>query len=74
MRDLEEVCLGLDEFEALRQADLLGVYQVEAALVMGVSRATFARIIENARRKVAEALVSGKALRIEGGPVVCREE
>jgi len=66
---LEQVTLTLDEFEALRLADLQGLYQEPAAAQMKISRPTFARIIEVARRKVAEALIGGKALRIEGGPV-----
>ncbi|MGQ9592046.1 MAG: DUF134 domain-containing protein [Planctomycetota bacterium] len=70
LRELEELRLTLDELEALRLADLLGLYQDEAAAGMQISRATFGRIVESARRKVAEALVSGKALRLEGGPVV----
>lgn len=68
--ELEEVVLRLDEFEALRLSDLEGLYQEEAAERMGISRPTFSRIIESARRKVAEALVKGKALRVEGGNVV----
>jgi predicted DNA-binding protein (UPF0251 family) len=70
LRELEEVALGLDELEALRLADLEGLYQEQGAREMGVSRATFARIVESARRKVADALTSGKALRLEGGPVI----
>ncbi|RKX32060.1 MAG: hypothetical protein DRP22_02795 [Verrucomicrobia bacterium] len=66
---LEEVVLTLDEFEALRLADFEGMYQEQAATQMNVSRPTFGRILDTARRKVAEALVSGRALRIEGGPV-----
>lgn len=69
---LEEVVLPLDELEALRLADLNGQYQEQAAAQMKISRATFARIIEVARRKVADALINGKALRIEGGPVVIK--
>jgi predicted DNA-binding protein (UPF0251 family) len=69
MSRLEEVALSVDEFEALRLADLEGLYQDEAARRMGVSRPTFARIVEASRRKVAEALVHGRALRIAGGPV-----
>ena len=69
MSRLEEVALSLDELEALRLADLEGLYQDEAAERMGVSRPTFARIVETSRRKVAEALVHGRALRIAGGPV-----
>ncbi len=63
--DLEEVCLGLDEIEALRLADHEGRYHEEAAEKMKVSRATFGRIVNAARRKVAGALIQGKALKIE---------
>jgi len=66
---LEVVAMTLDELEAIRLADLEGRYQEEAAGRMGVSRATFGRILDAAHRKVAAALVGGKALRIEGGPV-----
>ncbi|MDP1891853.1 MAG: DUF134 domain-containing protein [Gemmatimonadaceae bacterium] len=66
---LDEVVMTLDEFEALRLACLDGLYQARAAKQMHVSRPTFARIIESARHKVADALVHGKALRIEGGAV-----
>jgi uncharacterized protein len=65
--DLEEVALGVDEFEAIRLADLEGLYQEQAAEKMKVSRPTFGRVLASARRKVAEALVQGKALKIEGG-------
>lgn len=85
MSRLEEVALSVDELEALRLADLEGLYQDAAAARMGVSRPTFARIVEASRGKVAEALVHGRALRIAGGPVafvgqrlfrceVCRHE
>jgi len=66
---LAEVTLTKDELEAVRLADLEGLYQETAAEMMKVSRATFGRIIESAHRKIAEALVKGKALRIEGGNV-----
>jgi predicted DNA-binding protein (UPF0251 family) len=66
---LEWLKLTLDEFEALRLADLDGLHQKQAATRMRVSRQTFGRIVENARRKVARALSSGMALSIEGGPV-----
>jgi predicted DNA-binding protein (UPF0251 family) len=64
---LEEVILTVDECEAIRLADLDGLYQEQAAEKMRVSRQTFGRIIESAHKKVAEALVKGKALKIEGG-------
>ena len=67
--ELQEVILTVDEFEALRLADLEGLYQERAADQMGVSRPTFSRIADSARRKVADALVHGKALTIGGGPV-----
>lgn len=67
--ELAEVVLTLDEFEALRLADLEKLYQERAAELMRVSRPTFSRIVESARGKLADALVHGKALRIEGGPV-----
>ena len=71
---LEQVTLTLDEVEALRLADLEGLYQEQAAEQMKISRPTFSRIIEEARRKVADALVHGKALRLEGGTVRMKGE
>jgi uncharacterized protein len=71
--ELEEVVMTLDEFEAIRLADLDGLYQEQAAQQMNVSRPTFSRIIDSAHRKIADALVHGKALRIEGGPVQMQE-
>ena len=65
----EDIFLNLDEYESLRLADLEGLYQEQAASRMNVSRPTFGRIVEAARRKVADAIVNGKTLRIEGGPV-----
>ena len=59
--------ITMDEYEALRLADVDGLDQARAAEMMGVSRATFGRILECAHRKVAEALVMGKAIQIEGG-------
>ena len=67
LRDLEEVCLTVDELEAIRLSDGMGLSQEEAGRRMEVSRATFGRIIQNARQLVADALVNGKAIRIEGG-------
>jgi len=62
---LDEVNLEIDELEALRLADYEGLYQQEAAARMNVSRATFGRIVEAAHRKVADAILHGKALKIE---------
>ena len=68
MTELEEVVLTLDELEAVRLADRQGLYQEAAALQMGVSRQTFGNILVSAHRKVAEALLEGKALRIADAP------
>lgn len=66
---LEETALEIDELEAVRLADYEGLYHEEAARKMDVSRATFGRILSSARRKLADAVVNGKALRIESLPV-----
>ena len=67
MQNLEEVRLAIDEGEAIRLADLLGLSHAEAGRRMGVSRATFGRIVQKARKTVADALINGKAINIEGG-------
>lgn len=69
-RALGAVELRLDELEALRLADLQGLYQEAAAKRMGISRATFGRLVEDARRKVADAILNSKTLIIKGGVVV----
>ena len=74
MDRLETVEVTLDGLEALRLADLEGLYQEEAARRMGVSRATFARVLAQARRAVADALVSGHAIAFSGGEVRPRSE
>lgn len=66
---LAKVTLSLDGLEVLRLLDREGLTQEEAARSMGVSRSTVSRLAGQARRVVAEALVEGKALVIEGGPV-----
>ena len=67
-----QIALTLDEFEALRLADFEALYQEQAASRMNVSRQTFGRIVELARKKVAQALIEGKTLSIEGGSVKMR--
>ena len=63
---LENVYLELDEFEALRLVDKEGLQQKEAAFYMGISRPTLSRIVNAARKKVSEALVELKGIKIEG--------
>ncbi len=67
MINLEESVLTVDEFEAVRLKDLLGLEQEEAAKKMNISQPTFHRLVLSARKKIADAIVNGKAIRIEGG-------
>ena len=68
MAGLVETVLTVDEFEAIRLKDYEDMGQTEAARKMGISQPTFQRLYESARKKIADALVNGKAIRIEGGP------
>jgi predicted DNA-binding protein (UPF0251 family) len=67
MKDLTEVVLSVEELEAVRLKDLMGLEQEACAEKMGVSRPTYHRILSSARQKIAEALINGKAIRVEGG-------
>ena len=67
LRVLEEVRLTIEEAEAIRLKDLEGMEQEQGAEKMNVSRPTFQRVLVSARRKMADALLNGKAIRIEGG-------
>lgn len=72
-RFLKEIELTLDEYEALRLADYSGMSQEEAALEMNISRPTFTRVIEKARKKITEFIITGKKLTITGGNVHFRK-
>lgn len=65
--EFEEKILKLEELEAIRLKDLESMEQGECAEKMQVSRPTFQRILLSARKKVADSLINGKAIRIEGG-------
>jgi uncharacterized protein len=67
LRELRVVALKDEELEALSLADFRRLEHVEAAVLMNVSRPTFSRILAQARRTVATALVEGLALKIGGG-------
>jgi predicted DNA-binding protein (UPF0251 family) len=67
---LQETHLSVEEAEALRLKDLEGMEQEPAAVRMNISRPTFQRILASARRKVADAILNGKAIRIAGGDFV----
>lgn len=62
---LESIELAADELEAVRLSDLEGLYQEQAAEQMGVSRQTLGNILKRAHKKIAEALIEGKALQLE---------
>jgi len=57
-----KISLDEDEMEAVRLSDFEGLYQQECANKMGVSRTTFSRLIQNAHKKIADALLHGKAI------------
>lgn len=67
MVDLEESILTVDEFEAIRLKDIVGLGETAAAKKMKVSQPTFNRMIKQARKKLADAIINGKAIKIEGG-------
>lgn len=67
LRFLDEVILSVEEAEAIRLKDLEGLEQEKGAERMNVSRPTFQRVLASARHKIADSLLNGKAIRIEGG-------
>ena len=67
LRVLEESRLSIEEVEAIRLKDLDGLEQEECAVKMNISRQTFQRVLGSARQKIADALLNGKAIRIDGG-------
>jgi len=67
LKELEEVILPVDEYEAVRLKDLEGLEQEECAKKMNVSQPTFHRLVLSARKKIADAIINGKAIKIEGG-------
>jgi len=67
MGSLEMVTLALEEVEAIRLKDIEDLHQEDCAQRMGVSRATFHQVLKSARGKLADAILNGKAIRVEGG-------
>jgi len=65
----DEIELKIDEYEAIKLADFQGYNQEEGAMAMGLSRPSFGRILRRARHNIADALVSGKIIRIRTGNV-----
>lgn len=67
LRILDEVHLAVEETEAIRLKDIEGLEQEECARKMNISRTTFQRLLGSARKKIAQALLTGRAIRIGGG-------
>jgi Zn finger protein HypA/HybF involved in hydrogenase expression len=67
------VTLSLDEYEAFKLTDHMGLSHVEAAEEMEISRSTFSRLVERARKKIAGLVIEGKLLTIEGGNIHFRK-
>jgi len=67
LRGLKEIILTVEEFEAIRLKDLEGLEQFECSKKMNVSQPTFHRIVSLARKKISDAIINGKAIKIEGG-------
>ncbi len=64
VRELQEVVLEMDEFESIRLIDLEGIEQTEAGEKMNISQPTLSRLLKAGRKKIADALINGKAIRI----------
>lgn len=67
LNKLSGVYMTIDEFEAIRLSHLKGLTQEQAAKKMKVHRSTISRILESAHKKIADAFVNIKAIKIEGG-------
>ena len=67
IRELNESILTVDEFESIRLKDFLNLEQSKAAKMMNISQPTFHRLVTSARKKIADAIVNGKAIKIQGG-------
>jgi uncharacterized protein len=65
LRVLDEVVLAADELEAIKLHDKDGLDQTQSSQQMNISQPTFARILNRAYKKIAEAIIDGKAIRIE---------
>lgn len=72
LRLLSEVCLSFEELEAVRLRDIEDLDQEQCAGRMNISRPTFQRVLKSARRKIADGLIGGKAIRVDGGKFVLR--
>lgn len=67
---LETIILSIDEYEAVRLADIENLNHLEAAKSMEISRPTFTRLLNSAHKKIGNAIINGYAIRIEGGSFI----
>jgi uncharacterized protein len=67
LSNLNEISLKIEEIEAIRLKDLEGISQEKCAKKMKISQPTFHRLVISARKKISEAIIKGKAIKIEGG-------
>ena len=67
LRNLDETIVNFDEAEAVRLVDLEEKDQKEVANKMEISQPTLSRLLKSGRKKLAEAIIKGKAIRIQGG-------
>ena len=74
LMDLKEVEISVEEFEAIRLKDHKGYEQKKVAKQMGVSQPTLNRLLKSAHKKIAEALTTGKAIKIHGGNYLIRKK
>ena len=72
MHNLDEVILNIDEYEAVRLKDLEELDQEQAAKKMNISQPTFQRLLKIARKKISDAIINGKAIKVEGGNISFR--
>ena len=64
-KDLKEINMNHEEFEALKLIDLEKIPQSEAGKKMNISQPTLSRILQSSRNKIANAIINGKAIKIE---------
>jgi len=69
----DHVDLAIDEYEALRLADFIGLSQKDAATSMKISQQTYSRVLKRARRGLAEGLILGKIINIKESPKKTRK-
>jgi predicted DNA-binding protein (UPF0251 family) len=73
LTELDIIQIGLDEYEAIRLSDLMGMSQIEAAKSMNISRGTYQRILKSAHYKIAQALDKNSAIELKDGNIEIKD-